>query len=91
MEAVLRARDPVEVGWAASVMTNYVVETIWAVSDLPLPSRDLGTLRRHLDDLTVPDQVPTLLRKMLQSPPTEALRLQLQILDVVAPQLRQHD
>jgi hypothetical protein len=51
MLAVHRRGDPVEVGWAAAVMTNELLRTAWAVNDLPNPSLDLGTVQRHLDDL----------------------------------------
>jgi hypothetical protein len=52
--AVLSQGDPVEIGWASSVVTNDVLRTVWAANDLPNPSLDLGTVQRHLDDLTIP-------------------------------------
>ena len=88
MEAVLRGDDATEIGWAAAVMTGPVLETLWAVSGRPLPSRDLGCLQRHLDDLTVPREAPTLVRAMLQSCPEEGLRVQLRILDLALPHLQ---
>jgi predicted nucleotidyltransferase len=89
MEAVLRAGDATEIGWTAAVMANHIVQTLWAASGRPLPSLDLGTFRRHLDDLTVPPDAPALAREMLQAPPQESLRLQLRILDAVVPRLQE--
>ncbi|HEX6360710.1 hypothetical protein [Actinophytocola sp.] len=37
MLAVHRRGDPVEVGWAAAVMTNELLRIVWAVNDLPNP------------------------------------------------------
>lgn len=87
MEAVLRSGDRVEIGWAASVMTDSITQTLWAVNDLPLPSRDLGQFQRHLDELIIPSDAPAIVRRMLQAPPEECLRLQLQILDGATPHL----
>jgi hypothetical protein len=36
--AVLSQGDPVEIGWASSVVTNDVLRTVWAANDLPNPS-----------------------------------------------------
>jgi hypothetical protein len=88
MEAVLCSEDATEIGWAAAVMTGPLTETIWAINGRPLPSRDLGCLQRHLDDLTVPREAPTLVREMLQTSPKECLRLQLRILDLASPYLQ---
>lgn len=87
MEAVLRGGDATEIGWAAAVMASSVIQTMWAASGRPLPSLDLGTFWRHLGDLTVPSDAPSLAREMLQAPPQESLRLQLRILDAVTPSL----
>lgn len=87
LAAVLERGDPVEVGWAAKVMTNDVMRTAWAVNDLPNPSLDLGTVRRHLDDLTAPAGLPDRLREMLAAAPAEALRRQLDLLDALEPLL----
>jgi predicted nucleotidyltransferase len=87
MLAVLRRADPVEIGWAAAVMTNDLVRTVWAVNDLPNPSLDLGTFERHLDDLTVPAGVADRLRDILRLPPAEALRRQLDLIADLEPHL----
>ncbi|WP_433437643.1 nucleotidyltransferase domain-containing protein [Nonomuraea sp. CA-141351] len=87
MLAVLHRDDPTEIGWAAAVMTNEVVRTVWAANDLPNPSLDLGTFQRHLDDLTVPPDAPDRLRAILQAPRKQALRLQLDLLALVEPHL----
>ena len=87
LAAVLRGADPVEVGWAAKVMADDVLRTAWAVNDLPNPSLDLGTVRRHLDDLTVPAGLPDRLRDMLAAAPVEALRRQLDLIDALEPLL----
>jgi predicted nucleotidyltransferase len=91
MEAVLRGGDATEIGWAAAVMTAHLTETLWAINGRPLPSRDLGCLQRHLDDLTVPREASTLVREMLQAAPKECLRLQLRLLDLVTPYLQQDE
>ncbi len=91
MEAVLRGNDATEIGWAVAVMTNPLVETLWAINERPLPSRDLGRFERHLDDLTVPDEASALVHRMLRSSPREALRLQLRLLDLAVPYLRRGD
>jgi hypothetical protein len=88
MEAVLRRGDPVEIGWAAAAMTGRLTQTLWAASGRPLPSRDLGTFQRHLEDLTVPPDAPSLVREMLQASPEEALRLQLRLIEAVLPELQ---
>lgn len=73
LRAVLARDDPVEIGWAAAVMTNDLLRTAWVVNDLPNPSLDLGTVQRHLDDLTTPAGIATRLRTLLQSAPEPAL------------------
>jgi predicted nucleotidyltransferase len=87
MLAVHRRGDPVEVGWAVAAMTNDLLRTAWAVNDLPNPSLDLGTVQRHLDDLTTPPGVADQLRALLRSPPREALRGQLDLLDRIETHL----
>lgn len=87
MEAVLAGGDATEVGWAAAVMTQYVIQSVWAVNKPPLPSLDLGCFQRHLDDLRLPADVAGLIRAMLAAPPAEALQIQLQIVDAVMPHL----
>jgi hypothetical protein len=87
MQAVLRRDDATEIGWAAAVMTEHVIKTLWAVNGRPLPSLDLGCFQRNLDDLTVPPEAPTLVRAMLQSSPKECLRRQLRLLDLALPRL----
>lgn len=87
MLAVQRGNDPVEIGWAAAVMTNDLIRTVWAANDLPAPSLDLGTVQRHLDDLTIPPTVADLLREILRAPPKEALRRQLDLVDAVESHL----
>lgn len=89
MEAVLQSRDGTEIGWSVAVLMHPVLQTVWAVNNLPLPSLDLGCVQRHLDDLTLPNGAPELIRTMLQEPPESALRLQLQILDSVTPLLQE--
>lgn len=75
MRAVLASHDAVEIGWAAAVMMNEVLRTVWAVNNRPSPSLDLGTVRRHLDDLSVPAGVADTLRRLLRDPAsTETLR-----------------
>jgi hypothetical protein len=86
MLAVLRRGDPVETGWAAAVMTNDLIRAIWAANDLPNPSLDLGTIQRHLGDLS-PDG-PALLCALLRAPPEETLRRQLDLIDTLMPFLR---
>lgn len=80
MQAVLRRDDPVETGWAAAVMTSDLLRTVWVVNELPCPSLDLGAVQRHLDDLTVPDDVSSRVRAILRASPKEALRLQLELI-----------
>ncbi|MGB3442068.1 MAG: nucleotidyltransferase domain-containing protein [Actinophytocola sp.] len=87
MLAVHRRGDPVEVGWAAAAMTNDLLRTAWAVNDLPNPSLDLGTVQRHLDDLTIPPGIADLLRALLRSSPQEGLRAQLELLGTLEPHL----
>jgi predicted nucleotidyltransferase len=87
MLAVSRRGDPVDVGWAAAVMTNELLRTAWAVNDLPNPSLDLGTVQRHLDDLTTPPGIADRLRAVLRSSPERALRGQLDLLDAIEPHL----
>ena len=89
MEAVLKRGDATEIGWAAAVMAHPVLQTMWVINDLPLPSLDLGCVQRHLADLTRPTEAPTLLREMLQAPPELALRIQLQVLDTAQSHLEQ--
>jgi predicted nucleotidyltransferase len=81
MLAVLSQGDPVEIGWASAVMTNDVLRTVWAANDLPNPSLDLGTVRRHLDDLTIPAGVAEDLRLILGADPEESLKRQLGLVD----------
>jgi predicted nucleotidyltransferase len=87
MAAILESADPVEVGWAAKVLANDVLRTAWAVNDRPNPSLDLGTVRRHLDELTVPTGLPERLRAMLAAAPAEALRRQLDLAAELEPLL----
>jgi len=87
LRAVLHKQDPVEIGWAAAVMTNSVIETIWAINGRPLPSRDLGCLQRNLDELTTPARAADRIRDILRAAPEDALRLQLQLLDEAVPYL----
>ena len=87
MRDVLRGGDSVEMGWSVAVMSHPLLQTLWAVNDLPLPSLDLGCLQRRLGDLTVPADVPQLVREMLQAPPQRALELQVSLLEAVAPLL----
>lgn len=87
MLAVLRRGDPVEVGWTAAVMTNEVLRTVWAANDRPNPSLDLGTVQRHLADLTIPADAPELIRALLRAAPRQALTLQLDLLALVEPHL----
>ncbi|MFI6500542.1 nucleotidyltransferase domain-containing protein [Nonomuraea typhae] len=91
MLAVLQRDDLIEIGWAAAAMTNEVVRTVWAANDLPNPSLDLGTFRRHLDGLTVPHDAPDRLRDILQAPPKQALQLQLDLIALVEPHLAPTD
>lgn len=88
MLAVHGRNDSVETGWAAAVMTNELVRTVWAVNDLPNPSLDLGTVQRHLTDLTIPPGVADLLRALLRSSPGETLQRQLDLIDAIEPHLR---
>lgn len=90
MEAVLRTRDTTEIGWAAAVLTDPIVQTLWAINDLPLPSRDLGYLHRHLDDLKIPSDAPALIREMLEASPEPCLQRQLRILDLAMRLLIEH-
>jgi Nucleotidyltransferase domain len=87
MLAVLSRGDPVEIGWAAAVMTNELLRTVWAASERPNPSLDLGTVQRHLDDLTVPVGAAAELRAILRAAPEESLRRQLGLIDLVLPHL----
>ena len=89
MLAVLSHGDPVEIGWASAVMTNDVLRTAWAASDLPNPSLDLGTVQRHLDDLTIPADAPARIRAILRAPPQESLQRQLDLIDAILPHLEQ--
>ncbi|WP_409186171.1 nucleotidyltransferase domain-containing protein [Amycolatopsis sp. VS8301801F10] len=84
---VLRRDDPIEIGWAAAVMTDDLLRTAWAVNDLPNPSLDLGTVQRHLGDLTVPADVSSRIRAILRAAPKEALRLQLELVTVLETHL----
>jgi predicted nucleotidyltransferase len=87
MLAVLSHGDPVEIGWAAAVMTNDVLRTAWAASDLPNPSLDLGTVQRHLNDLTIPADAPAQIRAILRAPQQESLQQQLDLIDAILPYL----
>jgi hypothetical protein len=87
MLAVLSHGDPVEIGWASAVMTNDVLRTAWAASDLPNPSLDLGTVQRHLDDLTIPADAPAQIRAILRAPPRGSLQRQLDLIDAILPHL----
>jgi predicted nucleotidyltransferase len=87
MAAVLGRGDPVETGWASAVMTNDLLRTVWAANDRPNPSLDLGTVQRHLDDLTIPAGVAAGLRAILTAAPEESLRRQLTLLNRVLPYL----
>ena len=87
MLAVLSRGDPVEIGWASAVMTNDVLRTAWAASDLPNPSLDLGTVHRHLDDLTIPADASAQIRAILRASPRESLQRQLGLIDAILPGL----
>ncbi len=87
MRAVRQRGDPVETGWAAAVMTNELIRTLWAANDLPNPSLDLGTCQRYLGDLASPAGAADLLRAVLRAAPRDALRLQLELLEDVLPLL----
>lgn len=87
MLAVLGHGDPVEIGWASAAMTNDLLRTVWAANELPNPSLDLGTVQRHLDDLTIPAGVAAELRAILRAPPKESLQRQLGLIDMVLPRL----
>jgi predicted nucleotidyltransferase len=87
MLAVLSHSDPVEIGWASAAMTNDLLRTVWAANELPNPSLDLGTVQRHLDDLTVPAGAAAELRAILRAPPKESLQRQLDLIDMVLPHL----
>jgi predicted nucleotidyltransferase len=89
MLAVLSHGDPVEIGWASAVMTNDVLRTAWAASDLPNPSLDLGTVQRHLDDLTIPTDAPAQISAILRAPPRESLQRQLDLIDAILPHLEE--
>lgn len=88
MEFVLRNGDAVEVGWAAAITTGQVTDTLWAVNHRPLPSRDLGTFQRHLEELILPAGAAEFVREMLQASPREALRIQVQLVEMCLPYLR---
>jgi hypothetical protein len=87
LEAVLRLDDATEIGWAVAAMTEHLMKTLWAINGRSLPSLDLGCFQRHLDDLAVPPEAPTLVRAMLQAPPKEGVRWQLRILELALPYL----
>lgn len=87
MLAVLERDDPTEIGWAAAVLTNELVRTVWAANDLPNPSLDLGTFQRHLGDLTVPPDAADRLRAILRASPKQALQLQLELIAAVEAHL----
>lgn len=91
MQAVRQRGDPVETGWAAAVMTNELIRTLWAANDLPNPSLDLGTCQRHLDDLKAPVGATDLMRAVLRAAPRDALRLQLELVADVLPLLAAPD
>jgi hypothetical protein len=85
MEKVLHEGNEIEIGWAVAVMTAPLTDTLWAINERPLPSRDLGSLQRHLDELRVPPGASQLVREMLQSAPREALQLQVRLVDLAMP------
>jgi predicted nucleotidyltransferase len=87
MLAVLSRGDPVEIGWAAAAMTNDLLRAVWAANGLPNPSLDLGTVQRHLDDLTIPSGAPAQLRAVLCASPEESLQRQIGLIDLVLPLL----
>jgi predicted nucleotidyltransferase len=89
MLSVLRYGDPVEIGWASAVMTNDVLRTAWAASDLPNPSLDLGTVQRHLDDLTIPADAPAQIRAILRASPQESLQRQVDLINAILPYLEE--
>jgi len=89
MVAVLRHGDPAEIGWAAAAMTNELIRTLWAANDLPNPSLDLGTVQRHLGDLSIPADAAGLIRALLSAAPEQALRRQLDLIEMVMPYLGQ--
>ena len=68
-------------------MTNDVLRTAWAASGLPNPSLDLGTVQRHLDDLTIPSGAAAALRAILWASPKESLQCQIGLIDLVLPLL----
>jgi hypothetical protein len=57
--------------------------------DLPNPSLDLGTVQRHLDDLTIPADAPARIRAILRAPPRESLQRQLDLIDAILPYLEE--
>jgi predicted nucleotidyltransferase len=89
MHAVLGHGDPVEIGWASAVMTNDLLRTVWAANELPNPSLDLGTVQRHLGDLTIPASAAAELRAILRAGPQESLQRQLDLIDAVLPHLEE--
>ena len=89
MLAVLDRGDPAEIGWAAAVMTNDLLRAVWAANDLPNPSLDLGTVQRHLDDLTIPSGAAAALRAILWASPKESLQCQIGLIDLVLPLLEE--
>jgi predicted nucleotidyltransferase len=89
MLADLSHGDPTEIGWASAVMTNDVLRTAWAASGLPNPSLDLGTVQRHLDDLTIPADAPAQIRAILRAPPRESLQRQLDLIAAILPYLEE--
>lgn len=88
MVDVLRRGDPVEIGWAAAVMTNQLLRAVWAANDLPNPSLDLGTVQRHLGDLRVPAGAAALVRSLLRMSPPQALQRQLELIEMIEPHLK---
>jgi len=87
MLAALSHGDPAEIGWASAAMTNDALRTARAASDLPNPSLDLGTVQRHLDDLTIPADAPAQIRAILRASPQESLQRQLDLIDAILPYL----
>jgi hypothetical protein len=70
-------------------MTNDVLRTAWAASDLPNTQLDLGTAQRHLNDLTIPANAPAQIRAILRAPPQESLQRQLDLIDAILPYLEE--
>jgi hypothetical protein len=87
LEALLHLGDAVEIGWAAAASTAQLTATLWAINDLPLPSRDIGAFQLHLDDLLLPVGAPQLVRDLLRAAPRVSLQLQVELIEMCLPYL----